>query len=106
MHAGYRDFDILALPGASHALVRNESRDTALNSIELSVRLHGVKRLIIVDHEDCGTCGGSAAFHSTEEEEKFHTSSLQSAVKLVHAKFPHLEVIATYMDWQQIRQVV
>lgn len=103
-YAGYRDFDIVALPGASKSLVDEQSRVTVLNAISRAKELHGINRVIIVDHVDCRAYGGSAAFADSRSEEEHHDHKLEQASAIVRENFPDLEVIQLYADWDRLKQ--
>lgn len=52
-----RDFDIVALAGASLASVSTKfpgSVDALWNHVSLAKSLHKIKRVIVIDHRDCG----------------------------------------------------
>jgi hypothetical protein len=52
-----RDYDITALAGASLASISGKfpgSIDATWNQIKLAYDLHKIKRVIVIDHRDCG----------------------------------------------------
>ena len=103
--AGYRDFDIIALPGASKAVLSDVSRDVVLGAVKLVIGAHGVKRVIIVDHVDCRAYGGSEAFTDSSTEERTHQEALQQAAAILKDSFPDLEVVLVYADWDKLKQI-
>ncbi len=104
-YAGYRDFDLMALPGASKSVVGETSRQTVMDALRLVIEAHGVKRVIIVDHVDCRAYGGSEAFTSAEAEEQAHHDALEQAAALIQESFPQLEVVRVYADWDRVKQL-
>ncbi len=104
-HSGYRQFDLLALPGGSKSVVDESSRGVMLAAIEIGVSAHKVKRVIIVDHVDCRAYGGSEAFESPEAEELRHTEALLEASGIVRERFPELEVVLVYAAWDRVKSV-
>ncbi len=58
--------------------------------IEISRRLHGVSKVILVNHEDCGAYGA-------EGTPQRHADDLRAARAKVHAAFPDLEVELYYV---------
>ena len=104
-HSGYRPFDLVALPGGSKSITDEVSREVVFAAIEIGVSVHGVKRVIIVDHIDCRAYGGSEAFASPEEEERRHTDALLEASRIIREKFPTIEVVPVYTDWSRVRTV-
>jgi len=69
-----------------------------LDALELAIGLHGVSRLIIVDHVDCGAYGGSKQFDSAEEERRFHGERLHEAREVVADAQPEIEIVLLYQD--------
>lgn len=102
-YAGFREFDLISLPGASKALVNEDSRPFVLRALRLVIDVHKVKRVIIVDHEDCAACGGSAAFGDGAEEEAFHADSLRKAAALLRNEFAGIDVVTFYAEWWQMK---
>jgi len=95
-YGGYRDFDLIALPGGSKALVDEDSRPTVFAAIEQAIAVHKVKRLIIADHVDCKAHGGSERFTNSDEETTMHEQALRQAAEIVKSRFPELEVVLVY----------
>ncbi len=91
--------------GGSKVLIDEDSREMALKYIGLALKLHGVSRLVIIDHIDCGAWGGSKAFSSQSDEEEFHRAKLEDAKAIVQKAFPSLEVILVYQDWESIKNL-
>lgn len=58
---------------------------SVMNQIDLSCKLHGIKKVILTNHEDCGAYGSEA----TEEK---HRRDLLSAAAAVKSKYPDLTV--------------
>jgi carbonic anhydrase len=97
----YANFDLIGLAGSAKNLASpsNEAnRTTIIENIDTSVKLHKAKRLILINHVDCGAYGGSEAFANFEEELAFHTNELKKAKQIALDKFPELEVITVFMN--------
>lgn len=56
-----------------------------MNQIDLSVKLHNIKKVVLTNHEDCGAYGPEG----TEEK---HRQDLLSAAQTVKSKYPDLTV--------------
>lgn len=92
---GLKDFDFPSLPGAAKAI--NEKSDLALGCVQVPCDLHHVKKIVIVNHADCGAYGGSSKFNGdSEAEQKFHEEELQKAKGIISEKYPGKEVILVY----------
>ena len=62
-----------------------------LDNLSASIKLHGITRLIIINHEDCGAikiAEGKKIF----KEEIIHKSSFHKLKKIVLKKFPKLKL--------------
>ncbi len=62
-----------------------------LRDIEVSVNLHQVEAIYLINHEDCGAYG-SMNFSSREEETKQHCQDLQEAKDIILEKFSNVNV--------------
>jgi carbonic anhydrase len=84
---GLSSFDFPSLPGAAKAI--NEVNDLALGCISVPCDLHHAKKIIIINHQDCGAYGGSSKFNGdSEAEQKFHEEELQKAKNIILTKYP------------------
>jgi len=59
--------------------------------------LHHVRKIVIINHQDCGAYGGSAKFNgNAEAEQKFHEEELRKAKSIILEKYPDKEVVLVY----------
>lgn len=72
-------FDFVSLAGSAGNL------EAVISQIEISVRLHKVKRIILINHEDCGAYGAESTFQK-------HAWDLKTARRTILEKYPNLEV--------------
>ncbi|MEI6596673.1 MAG: carbonic anhydrase [bacterium] len=94
---GIKSFDFPSLPGAAKAINEAVDDDIAMQCISVPCDLHHVKKVVIVNHQDCGAYGGSKVFNGDElAEQKFHEEELKKAKAKVLKKYPGLEVILAY----------
>lgn len=101
--AGYPEFDHVALPGGTKALLNDEGRKTFFAALDVGLRLHDTRRVIIVDHIDCGAYGGSTAFAGSDAEEEFHRQRLAEAREVINGAYPEVEVVPAYIDWDWLK---
>ena len=78
--------DVVSVAGA----VKNI--DFVLEQIGISVRLHGMKEVILLNHTDCGAYGGSSKFSSAQEERDFYIVEMEKAKVAILGKYPNLLV--------------
>src|SRR5574337_1127392 len=91
------NYDYISIPGSIRNLIDSQTRDLVLNNFGVSSRLHHIKRVIILGHQDCTTgYGGSKNFPEPAAEYETICKDLKKARKLMHRKFPHLKVYLYY----------
>jgi carbonic anhydrase len=98
------NFDIISLAGGAKNLSSPFERhmlDTILKNAEISGRLHHIKKVILVNHMDCGAYGGSAKFENLEAEIEFHKSELEKAAVVISEKFPNIEIVKMFAYYQE-----
>ena len=78
--------DVVSVAGGA------KNNDFLLGQIDISVNLHKIQEVTLLNHTDCGAYGGSQAFGSFEEEYKFHAEALKKAREMILAKYPSLRV--------------
>lgn len=81
---GSKNHDRVALAGGVKEF------DTILNQVDISKSLHGITKVIFINHEDCGAYG-------VEGTEQKHAADLKSAASRVQEKYPDLAVEAFYL---------
>lgn len=90
---GLKDnYDHISIPGSIYNLVNPETRALLFSKFALSVRLHLINRVVIINHRDCGGYGGSASFGSEIAEYETQTADLRKARTLLIEKYPTLQV--------------
>lgn len=79
-----KTFDRVAIAGEAKNL------ETILGQIEIAHRLHHIKKVVLINHEDCGAYGEEG----TPEK---HAEDLQNAKAKILSQFPDLEVDTYYL---------
>jgi hypothetical protein len=87
------DCDLISGAGGIQDLVRPKSGfdDALMRDLTVSVELHEVKRIHLVNHEDCGAYA-SLNLRSREVEREQHRSDLLEARAMLEARFPGVAV--------------
>lgn len=85
------DSDEISVAGAIKDLL-GEARNFLLKQIDISTRLHGISRVILLAHEDCGAYGGKKSFVNDEVEFDKHKEDLTQAKEIILTRFPDLKV--------------
>ena len=67
---------------------------TFLDNLSISIKLHKINKLIVINHRDCGAAkivNGEKKFNSTIEN-KIHKDSFKKLKKVLNKKFPLLKI--------------
>ena len=90
-------YDYISIPGSIRNLMDPKTRDLVMNTFGISLRLHHVKRVVILAHQDCTIgYGGSKNFPELADEYKTICKDLKKARRLFGIKFHHLRVDLYY----------
>lgn len=79
-----KTFDLIGYAGCSKDL------DTVMKQIDISVKLHDVKTIVLIHHEECGAYGAE----STHDR---HADDLHKAQNAVLAQYSDLDVQTYYL---------
>ena len=91
------NYDYISIPGSIRNLLDSKTRDLVLNTFGVSFRLHHVKRVIILGHQDCSIgYGGSKSSPEPKVEYKTICKDLKKARTRMRIRFPHLKVYLYY----------
>lgn len=90
----YNDVDIISAAGAAKDVAQEEGSYVE-GQIALSHKLHETKKVILMNHTDCGGYGGRSAFESCEAERAQHENDLRAAREKLLAAHEVLEVLMT-----------
>ena len=87
-------YDHVSLAGSAKDLVKAPGHvpfESLLKQVELSSKLHEIKRVILINHQNCGAYGPTLESGSSHEFET-HSGDLRAARSLVQSRFPELKV--------------
>jgi carbonic anhydrase len=76
-------------------------KEFILRQINISKQLHGIKKVILMNHTDCGAYGGRAAFPDRHAERAGHRTDMEEAKKLILSFYPDLEVETVLVDIEE-----
>ncbi len=98
--------DVISVAGGAKALAsppQDHERDFVLGQVELSLRLHHARRIILTLHSDCGAYGGIAAFgNKLDLEAAHHWDELALAAAVCRERFPGVVVDCYLADFSGI----
>lgn len=79
-----KTYDYVGFAGATKDL------ETIKKQLDISVRLHHIKEVVLIHHEDCGAYG-------VESTERRHAEDLNKAKKIIFSKYPSLSISLFYL---------
>lgn len=88
-----KKFDVIGFAGSTKSL------DTVMEQIDISVRLHQIKQVVLIHHEECGAYGAE----STPER---HSTDLKLAREKILTKYSDLVVDLYYLKLDGTFEVV
>lgn len=83
-HFQPKTFDRVAIAGGVKNL------ETILGQIDIAVRLHQIKKVVLINHEDCGAYGEEGTYEK-------HLQDLKTAKEKINSLYPSLEVETHYL---------
>ena len=81
-----------AAVGVTHKNFKSWQK-TFIDNLSTSIHLHKIKKLIVINHKDCGAAKivNDKKQFSKKNEEKIHDMSFQKLKKIINRKFPKLD---------------
>ena len=61
-----------------------------IRQVDVAVRLHGIERVVLINHEDCGAYGKAGNYER-------HKADLEEAERKIEALFPDLDIEIYYL---------
>lgn len=95
------DCDIISIDGSARSLVNPNSDEEfsfVLRQIKLASALHGIQKIIVIHHRDCGAYGGSRAFENAATEFDRHAHDMKKVREIFHENFPGIHVDLLFSD--------
>lgn len=97
----HNNYDQFIVAGASLGLVQTKFKhwgQSVLDHMEIGLELHKFRKIIIIDHKDCGAYKKIMPYKSPEEELKNHKLCLQQSYNMLKQRFPDFKLEAYLMD--------
>ena len=98
--------DMIIVAGGAKTLASPQNdfeRDFILYEIRMSIKLHSTNRVLLMNHSDCATYGGLAAFQGDAQREmEHHEREIQRAAAVVRASFPAMAVDGFFVSFEGV----
>jgi len=97
-------YDLITLAGASIGVLADEKSswvETFWEHVELARELHGIRKIVVIDHRDCAACKAfvtPTCGQDPEAELKLHTIMLNKLADEIKTREPGLDVELLLMD--------
>ncbi len=98
------NYDHVALAGAALGVMQDPGSAwarTFWDHLKLARELHGIKRVIVIDHRDCGACKaliGPDCADDPSREAEIHRQALMALSEEIRIRAPDLKVELALMD--------
>ena len=96
-------YSAFIIAGAAVGVTHNKFKEwhkTFYNNLAISIQLHKIEKLIVINHKDCGAAkiaNGKKKFNVTNEK-KIHEDSFSKLKKEIKKRFPKLKVELNLMS--------
>jgi carbonic anhydrase len=97
-------YDQIVLAGGAIGVMSEETTawaETFWQHVKMARDLHGIKRIIVIDHRDCGACKAFVGITCADEragETAIHTHWMAALADEIRRRAPGLEVELILMD--------
>ena len=96
-------YSSFTIAGAGIGVTHNKFKKwhkTFWDNLDVSIKLHKISRLIVINHEDCGAAkiaNNKKRFNSLIER-KIHNESFKNIKKIITKRYPYLKVSCTTLS--------
>ena len=96
-------YSSFTIAGAGIGVTHNKFKKwhkTFWDNLDVSIKLHKISRLIVINHEDCGAAkiaNNKKKFNSLIER-KIHNESFKNIKKIITKRYPYLKVSCTTLS--------
>ena len=96
-------YSSFTIAGAGIGVTHNKFKKwhkTFWDNLDVSIKLHKISKLIVINHEDCGAAkiaNNKKKFNSLIER-KIHNESFKNIKKIITKKYPYLKVSCTTLS--------
>ena len=97
------EYSSFTIAGAGIGVTHNKFKKwhkTFWDNLDVSIKLHKISRLIVINHEDCGAAKitNNKKKFSTLIERKIHNESFKIIKKIITKRYPYLKVSCTTLS--------
>ena len=95
------NYDLVCLAGSAKNFISGSEADkeTILKQVKISKELHHIKKVFLINHQNCGAYGSVLVSGSPGEKES-HRKDLIRAKEYIIEIFPYLEVSLYFIEFE------
>ena len=95
------NYDLVCIAGSAKNFISGNEADkeTILKQVKISQELHHIKKIFLINHQNCGAYGNALVSGSSPEKET-HVKDLRSAKETIIKVFPDLEVSLYFIEFE------
>ncbi len=96
-----KDLDIITAAGASKNIADPKvltDYQFVTRQIEISIQLHEIDKIILINHANCGAYGSREFFGGADKEKAVHAKDLLKSKKLLEKRFAEQEIVLIYAN--------
>lgn len=102
-------FDHFSLAGSSLGFNTNKNwRKTCIDNINLAIKLHHIKKIVILEHEDCKTYDETYNDfkNNIDEKKEYHISNIKQCIRILKRIYPGINISGYYLSRTQDEKIV
>jgi carbonic anhydrase len=89
------DYDLVSVAGSSKNFAMKKEQEFLIKQLEISLKLHNIDKVYLINHQDCGAYGDEDISDSNEELER-HLLDLKESRMIISNLFPQLKEIKLF----------
>lgn len=95
------NYDLICLAGAAKNFISGSQADgeTIRKQVRISKELHHIKKVFLINHQNCGAYG-SAIVSGSSKEKEIHRKDLIRAKEEIREVFPDLGVVLYFIEFK------
>ena len=80
-------------------------RKTCIDNINLAIKLHNIKRIVVLEHSNCKAY--DTTYNNIRNNEKeYHISNITKCIKMLKRIYPNIIISGFYLDNIQDEKIV
>jgi hypothetical protein len=102
-------FDHFSLAGSSLGFNNNKNwRRTCIDNINLAIKLHNIKKIVILEHSNCGAYieTYNDLRNDIDKEKLYHIANIKKCVNVLKRIYPGIKISGYYLSRDQDEHII